>query len=201
MSTTPDSQTLEELQELQQIAGIDPAAVFTPEETNAIEPTEQPTVEVLPQSGEDCSPECEREIALNTFEKEFNVTISADVVWGVNSYYFQYDGFVYYYKPILARSLATDNANRKADLENTTRQENLKLIREAFGINLTGPTTLDEIKSIIQTRPAGMGKFIGETETFYKFEDFYGELITIDNLTKEILDLANATFVGQYGPY
>lgn len=142
--------------------------------------------------------------AERAFETEFGVTFTATPERGTS--FFKHDGYIYYYKPNLENVFSQDLQNIEKTISNTTQQANIAKIQSYLGYtdkkDVIGSTSLVDIRAIINSAPAGMPPFVAETPNFYKFIDVCETAISIDDVTKELLDQIKATFTDeQYSVY
>jgi hypothetical protein len=148
---------------------------------------------------------CRRSDSVLAWEAEHSGEhVPAELSWGARDLYFRLDGVAYYYKPYIQYILDEINQNLQQD-ENDADflafVSSLKALVPEISPS-SGPHTLDDIRAIIDSKPAGMPNFIEETENFFCFDDVGTEQVTEENITSETLTLIKDTFTSdQTLPY
>ena len=146
-----------------------------------------------------------RQQILADFLEETGIDLSGqDVYWGTKNYFFHHDGYDYYNKPFLDDSMKMEFRELLADRSNPVRVDVIKqfqaLLPEFIGRDC-GQRSLAQIRRVINVQPPGMPQLVAETEKFYKFETVGTNEITIDKMTRELLDKIQASFGHEFNPY
>ena len=143
---------------------------------------------------------CHRTEVILSWEAENKEYLPGNLVWGADpkDQFFVFNGHIWYYKPWLDTKLQVRKTGIDADKTDQgflSLVQKLKAICPNFDIN-NEVLTLDNIKSVINSSPLGMPRFVGETEHFLQFEDVGSDYITIDNITKADLNDIKTSSVG-----
>ena len=132
-----------------------------------------------------------RNDALLAFEAEFDTFVTGTESWGPDDQYFIHDGYAYYYKPRLDELIVRETR----DFESEASQTFANYFPEYVRINR--PTSIDAIRTLIQSNPPGLPKVIVETPHFFKLESPGTDRITADRIDRVMLDRFKNEFVGE----
>jgi hypothetical protein len=181
------------------MSNLSPSPLRSPEYLASIPPYEPP----VPDPNRLCSSDgtcghgaggCRRTDTILAWEAENEGQyLPGNLVWGPSDkdQFFHHDGSIWYYKPYLLEKL--DNRRSQLDIDKQDQNflsfvESLKILDPNFNLE-NDVFTLDDVRAVISSQPAGMPVFVKETNNFFQFEDTGVEYITIDNISKD--DLIN----------
>jgi hypothetical protein len=141
---------------------------------------------------------CRRtEIMIKWESENAGTLLPAGLAWGARDHFFFYEGKIYYYKPFLEKILAEDIKNNEEDRKDpafATYLNSIQPYAEEFGIDAT--TSLDDIRTLISSNPAGMLPFVAETDNFFVFETPGDQLVT--EITRDVLNAVQSSFTDEY---
>lgn len=148
---------------------------------------------------------CRRTETLLAWESENpGKYVPGNLFWGSRDLYFVLDNVMYYYKPFLEKKLEEVVQSFEEDKNNTeyvTKMVGItQLISEANPALLPSqyPTSISDIRTIINSAPQGMPVFIKETEHFFCFEDIGTRNLTAADINRPMLSLIQSTFSSEY---
>ena len=138
---------------------------------------------------------------IQLFEQEYHTTTNPEMQWGPQDTYFQREGSIFYSKSQLLRLSEEDKQNQLEDAQNPTIQNSKDVLEGLIGHKISDDELNPKfIINIIKTKPSGLPRLVGFTKNFYQFENVCLNEITPDNITKEILQKIQDTFVDEYNP-
>lgn len=140
---------------------------------------------------------CRRTETMVKWEEETGKLLPAELTWGARDQFFFFEDKIYYYKPFLEKLLAEDVINSAEDLKDPAFSKfvsDMKAFVPEYGNDPT--TSLDDIRSLISSAPAGMPAFVAETASFFIFEA-PGDLL-ITEITRDVLNAVQSSFTGDY---
>jgi hypothetical protein len=121
--------------------------------------------------------------------------LPADLQWGARDLFFFHQDKLWYDKSYLETLIAEDLSARSEDLISNTEYINFL---DTFKVwpteNSIGANSLEEIRTMISTRPQGLLNFVEETNNFFVFENPGLTLITANNINKSILETIESSF-------
>lgn len=149
------------------------------------------------------SGECYRNDVMYAFEQETGLIVYPTIFWGPKQLYFEQDGYMYCFKPQIQKLIEDDWQTFNEDKNNNIQQINREIVM-SFAGNEKGnpytPHTFDYVEYMIKSNPVGMPKYIGETERFWILQAVGSNRITIDNITKSMLEQIEHTFTDSINP-
>lgn len=137
-----------------------------------------------------------RDNIITAYELETGNTISPEVKWSDKDIYFEQNNKLYYNKIQLLALMTTDAENPPPDIDSIK----LGIINDFLGYSISDPYTLDDIRNIIELKPAGLPMFIEETPEFFIFRSVGTIRITIDNVNQTMLNRISTTFSSDVNP-
>jgi hypothetical protein len=138
------------------------------------------------------------------FKQDFDRILPTELEWDANLLFFWVDDNIYYYKPHLESSINGDFRRLIADRATTEKRQMAKDMAEdlpGWAGSPCGQQSISQIRRVINASPEGMPKFVQETENFFVFEMKTRKMITIANITPEIVDYIEQSFGEEFGPY
>jgi hypothetical protein len=121
--------------------------------------------------------------------------LPAELQWGARDLFFFHQDKLWYDKSYLETLIAEDLSTRSADL--TSNAEYINFL-DTFKVwpteDTIGADSLEEIRTMIGTRPQGLLTFIEETDNFFVFENPGLILVTASTISKATIDTVNSCF-------
>jgi hypothetical protein len=140
---------------------------------------------------------CRRSETMVKWEAENGRLLPADLSWGARDLFFFFEDKIYYYKPFIEKILSDDITNNEEDSK-TPEFANYISQLGSYADDLTADATktLDDVRSVISAKPAGMLPFVTETENFFVFESPGTDLVT--EITRDVLNAVQTSFTSDY---
>ena len=139
---------------------------------------------------------CRRSDTILKWESENSEQyLPADLQWGARDLFFFHQDKLWYDKSYLETLIAEDLSTRSADLVSNTEYINFLDTFKVWPTEDTiGADSLEEIRTMIGTRPQGLLTFIEETDNFFVFENPGLTLVTADTINKTTINIVNSCF-------
>lgn len=139
---------------------------------------------------------CRRTNIIFALEAEYDTFVDPEMVWGEWDLYCRHEGKTYYYKNWLTTCFEEDANNVAANSENALQAETDAYLRTMLlpgKQHILGVSSMEQLRTLAQNPPKGFPSLVIETPQFFQFDDL-GELISIDDLDKPLLDKIKNTF-------
>lgn len=144
---------------------------------------------------------CFRNEVIFHFESEWDDYVHPEMKWGPQDLFMRHKDHVYYYKPRMQSIFDADMANLAEDEQNPERMEAMTAVNTFLGYEFAKTrTSMDFIKQLIKSKPAGLPTYVAQSTNFFKFRDVGDEKFSIDNIDRDLLDRIKNTFTGDYNP-
>lgn len=174
--------------------------IITPEETNAIEPTSNDAPDVLDrlcEYDEDNQSGCRRTETMLALEQTYNVYVLPEMRWGYWDLFCEHDDKLYYDREWLQWNITEDEAEALTNSDELNSQ--LTQINDYAG-RTSCQVSIDDVYNLVHSDTAGIPVFIDETDRFFRFANVGTDLVTIDNITRERLDIIRNSFTSDMNP-
>lgn len=129
-------------------------------------------------------------------EAEFNTFVHPEMIWGVFDEFCIHEGSYFYYKSWIQSQIDADLLNIQTLLVD---QSNLITVNNVLGFNFEVARV--DYKTLIAEQPAGLPLFQDQTMSFFRLESAGDVEITLDTMTRSVLDAVKASFVDDLNPY
>ena len=137
---------------------------------------------------------CRRTMTILALEAEFDTFVSPEMFWGFWDQFCIHEGHSYYEKAFLQKNI-TDDSAAQGDMAKLNELFDMLGYRLGYD-NLS----LDTIRDLFKSNPAGLPAFVSETPQFFECEDVGSKKINIDDLDRALLDRIRDTFVDDVHP-
>jgi hypothetical protein len=158
--------------------------------------TNPATLDRLSERDEDKIPGCRRTNTILALEAEYNTYVSPYMPWGVCDEFCIHEGSYIYYKPWIQQQIDADLLNIQDLLVD---QINLDIVNNVLGFDFS--TARVNYKTLIEEQPAGLPLFQDQTLSFFRLESVGDTEITLDTMTRDVLDAVKASFTDDLNPY
>lgn len=177
---------------LRDVADTNPA----PEPTRETGPTVERLCEYDPggQSG------CRRTSTILALEADFDAFVSPEMYWGIWDLFCQHDGNTYFHKDWIRENIGRDQVELAKDSSNTELMNHISTVTSAFGAEFHSGVTFDFVAELFRNAPAGFPTLTIETPNFFQCIDLGTDVITIDQLDRELLTKIKNTFTDDINP-
>jgi len=175
--------------------------IITPEETNAIDATSNDAPDVLDrlcEYDEESQSGCRRTQTIFALEETYNTYVSPEMRWGYWDLFCEHEDKLYFDREWLQWNLteeATERANDTAEF-----LEELAEV-DTFAGRTSNQISMDDVYDLVHSDTAGLPVFIDETDRFFRFENVGTDLVTVDNITRERLDIIRDSFTSDLNPF
>jgi len=174
--------------------------LYTPEElalTASIPAqSDTPTIERLCEYDEERQNGCRRTQTILSLEAEYDTFVHPEMIWGVFDEFCIHEESYFYYKPWIQNQIDADLLN----VQNlSVDQSNLITVNDVLGFNFE--TARVTYKTLIAEQPAGLPLFQDQTLSFFRLESVGNTEITLDTMTRSVLDAVKASFTDDLNPY
>lgn len=180
--------------------------IVTPEELEqgpsipAQSSSEPTTVDRLCEYDEESQGECRRTQTMLSLEAEYDTFIHPEMIWGVWDEFCIHEGYYYYEKTYLNKNFNEDIANKELPLPLSESQiPNHEALINAVGFDIVKEPQI-RFSDLFINSYSGFPTFVDQTLSFYRTESVGNEEITLDTMTREVLDALRVAF-GDVNPF
>jgi len=175
--------------------------IITPEETNAIDATSNDAPDVLDrlcEYDEESQSGCRRTQTIFALEETYNTYVSPEMRWGYWDLFCEHEDKLYFDREWLQWNITEDATERANDTA-----EFLEELAEVdtFAGRTSNQISMDDVYDLVHSDTAGLPVFIDETDRFFRFENVGTDLVTVDNITRERLDIIRDSFTSDLNPF
>lgn len=142
---------------------------------------------------------CRRTQTILALEAEYDTFVDPEMHWDLLNQWCRHEGNIYFHKLQLENLLNLDNATTEADNNNNLLTAKVESVT-GFAGDVHNTQTLEEIYDLFRNPPSGFVKVQMETPQFFQCKDVGDNQITIDTLTRELLDKIQTTFTDDKNP-
>jgi hypothetical protein len=143
---------------------------------------------------------CRRTQTILALEAEYDTFVDPEMHWDPLDQWCRHEDNIYFHKLRLENLLNLDKTTTDADNTNQELVAKVQSVELFAGSNIHSTHTLEEIYQLFRTPPAGFVKVQLETPQFFQCKDVGSNQITIDGLTREILNKIQSTFTDDENP-
>lgn len=143
---------------------------------------------------------CRRTGTILALEAEYDTFVSPEMYWGYWDQYCIHDGNSYYYKDWMRTNIQRDQTELSSDSSNSTLASHISKVVAFLGAGFHEGVTVEFVEGLFANPPAGFPTVLLDTPQFYQCIDLGTDVITIDELNKELLTKIKNTFVDNINP-
>jgi hypothetical protein len=175
--------------------------LITPEELElgpSIPPTSSSNPDILDRLCEydlNAQNGCRRTQTVFALEAEYDTFVHPEMKWGPVDQYCIHEDSYFYYKTRLKEMYDVD---RLASQNVSHVVEHLTIVNNHLGFDLSQPSV--DYKDIILKEYKGFPTFQDQTMSFFRVESVGDTEITLDTMTKEVLDIVKSSFTDDVNP-